>query len=288
MKTDIPTLDDIRKDRSMGDVKARSQPVYDRPEFAIDEGLQNGKYTIMVLIPTHDMVPHQWAIDYANMLAWTVAAIGDRVNLVTQVVPGTYVHRAREQLLDEAMSTGCHYMLWIDSDMRFPPDALVRLLAHDEDVVGINYSGRGVPPRFIAIKRIGYDHREDGQGGKMCPTLPDSKGLEEVEAMGMGLVLMKARTCVNLPEDRPAFWFGYDKDVDTHMGEDVWFFRLLRNVNPGLKCYVDHDLSRECAHVGQLEYRVQHAEAFYEGGGNGGDHNLLGATDGDRDVDEQE
>ncbi len=254
-----------------------------------------GKYRVIISIPTHAMVPYQFAFDLANMVGYTVATIGDKVDIITNVVAGTYVHKAREQLLNEALAMGCHYMLWLDSDMRFPKDALVKLLGHDEAMVGINYSTRGIPPRFVAISRIGVDHKksEGGEGGKLCGTWDTSTGLEKVEAIGFGMVLMKAEVTVNLPDDEPVFWFGYEDQMGTHVGEDVWFCRMVRKVNPGLEIKVDHDLSRECAHCGHLEYKVEHAQAMLEElpteeGDERGDHLVYGATDGDSELGEQE
>jgi hypothetical protein len=42
------------------------------------------------------------------------------------------------------------------------------------------------------------------------------------------------------------------------MGEDVWFFRLIRETT-GFKLYVDQDLSQEVKHIGQMEYEPAHA-----------------------------
>jgi hypothetical protein len=222
----------------------------------------SGKKTIIVSIPTHAMIPYQFAVDLANMIGFTIAALGDQVNIITNVVAGTYIHRAREQLLHDAYDIGCNYMLWLDSDMRFPKDALIRLLAHDEDLVGANYSTRSVPSRFVAIERIGLDHEGNG---KLLGTYPDSTGLQEAEAIGFGLVLMKMRVYEDLPKDTPLFWFGWiEKEgaASTHMGEDVWFCRLVREA--GYKVYVDHDLSKQVLHCGHLEYRLEHVHAMEE------------------------
>jgi hypothetical protein len=217
---------------------------------------------VSICVPTHEFIPYQFAFDLANMCAFAVHASGDRIKIQTFVQAGTYVHRARQNLIDNV--PGAHYILWLDSDMRFPKETLLRLIQHDKPMVGINYSTRGVPPRFVAIKRVSIDHQEDGLGGKICATLEDSTGLEEVEAIGFGAVLMKAAIIPTLPtEGEPWFWYGLDKnDRELHVGEDVWFCRLVREA--GWQIFVDHDLSKECAHVGVLEYKVQHAEGELE------------------------
>lgn len=212
---------------------------------------------IAVCVPSHDTLPATFAYDLAQMMAFTA------VNYVGPNEPiealgltftmGTYIHRARQQLADIALDQGTDYILWIDSDMRFPKDALLRLLKHREDVVGINYSKRGIPPSFVAIKSI--------HPPEQCVTLPDSTGLEEVEAIGFGLVLMKTKVLRALhdpeSEEGPWFWFDWEHERNAYVGEDVYFCRLLRDA--GFDLMVDHDLSKDCRHIGQLEYRVEHA-----------------------------
>jgi hypothetical protein len=45
---------------------------------------------------------------------------------------GTFVHQAREKLLHDVVELwGATHVLWLDADMTFPPDAALRLLAHD-------------------------------------------------------------------------------------------------------------------------------------------------------------
>lgn len=247
------------------------------------------KKRVIVCVPTHEMVPHQFAFDFANMIGYTLAAVGDQLDIVTNVVAGTYVHKARQQLVDEAIDIGCNWLLWVDSDMRFPKDALIRLMAHKEEMVGINYASRGVPTRFIAIERTRINHLEDGLGGKLLETWPESTGLEEVEALGFGMVLMQAQILTRLPENEPWFWFGRSDSGETHVGEDVWFCTMARKA--GVKIYVDHDLSKDCAHCGTLEYKLEHAQAMAEMAEEEGlnvDYDVLGATDGDSQLDEPE
>lgn len=256
------------------------------------------KQRLIVNVPTHEMVPYQFAFDLANMIGYTAAMVGDKLDIVTNVVPGTYVHKARQQLVSGALEIGCNWMLWVDSDMRFPKDALLRLMQHNVDVVGVNYATRQMPPRYVAIKRVSADAKD--QKGALCPTRPESTGLEEVEALGFGLVLMKASITENMPKDEPWFWFGWDFEKGLHVGEDVWFCRLARK--GGAKIFVDHDLSKEIAHCGHFEYRIEHANGFeseiadmiedyeeYHGEARpNGDHDVLGVADGDGQLAEQE
>lgn len=62
------------------------------------------------------------------------------INLQTSMISN-----GRNGTVEIALTNKCDYLFWIDSDMRFPPDALMRLLSHQKEVVGAIYNKR-VPP----------------------------------------------------------------------------------------------------------------------------------------------
>lgn len=211
------------------------------------------KPKIAIAIPTHDMVPALFMYDVASLCAYTIAVMPEDVPLGIHMVTGTYIHTARQDLANALVEQGVTHVLWLDSDMRFPRDALVRLLRHNVEMVGINYAKRGVPSGFVAIKKVGIP-------GEPLRTTDESTGLEEVEALGFGCVLMKASALQGLPDPNEVPWFQNVHMGDGQwMGEDVHFCKLIREA--GHKIYVDHDLSKECAHIGQFEYLLAHAEA---------------------------
>jgi hypothetical protein len=219
---------------------------------------------IAICIPAHDMCHTQFMYDLAKMMGHLGAGpIADGVieAISIQLVQGTYVQLARQELANMCLELDVDYSLWLDSDMRFPSDTLTRLLLRKEDIVGINYSTRGVPANFVAIKKVGG---KDGPGKKL-ETLEDSTGLEEAEAIGFGAVLIRNRVFKRLHERKPikehgpwfkVDWCDYLKRI---RGEDVNFCMRAREV--GFRVMVDHDLSKECQHLGTFPYRLEHAEA---------------------------
>ncbi len=240
-----------------------------------------GKYHIAICIPSHENVPYQFANSLANMIGYTIHEIGDQVDVTVQWVIGTYVARAREQLLAAVGEVGAHYILWLDSDHGFPKDALIRLLAHDKPVVGVNYSGRKIPCRYIAVKQtIMEGHAQ----ARLCRTEEDSTGLESVEAIGMGMMLMKAAIIPTLPKGEPMFLCRY-LESGNFVGEDVHFCKLIRDA--GWEILVDHDLSKEITHIGQMAYSLHHVWAMAEEGYDV-DYELLGTTDSGGELGESE
>jgi len=96
---------------------------------------------------------------------------------------------------------------------------------------------------------------------------------------------MKCAIIPTLPIDKPRFFFETNDAGDIHVGEDVWFCRLVRAA--GWEIHVDHDLSRECTHIGQFEYRLNHVWAMEEEGVNV-DYDVQRVEDGGSELGEPE
>ena len=174
----------------------------------------------------------------------------------------TYIDRAREDLAlmalyPEGEWSGVTHILWIDDDMIFPKDSLVRLLSRKLDCVGANYPKRGVPCTFNAAKSLGITN-----GGEKvyCETTKDSSGVEEVEGLGFGLVLVKADAFREMK--RPWFSTHYNMEKRWYIGEDIDFCMKYRDT--GRTIHVDHDLTKEVLHVGWYEYGYEAAQAWQE------------------------
>jgi hypothetical protein len=210
---------------------------------------------ILVAVPSHDSLPALFAYDLGQLMAYTAANMPPNVSVALTFVTGTLIHTARNDIARMAVEKEADLILWLDSDMRFPKDLLARLMLHKKDMVGINYAQRRVPPGFVAIKTIRPPTR--------LVTGPDSTGLEEVEAVGFGAVLMRGTMLRKVAEaaTEPLFWFGLNEHGGM-IGEDVHF--CMQASREGFKIFVDHDLSKECAHIGEFEYKVDHAQAVLE------------------------
>jgi len=224
-------------------------------------------YNVTVVVPSGTDVKAYFAHDLAQMMAYTAQHYlkpGNlsKLNLAFQVA--TYIHSARQILADASLNIGSHYTLFIDSDMRFPPDALIKLLMHGKPMVGINCSTRNIPPRFVAVKRV---TGPNGEIGEVLRTTPDSAGLEPVEAVGFGMVLIRQDVFLALPDPTvlPWFWFDWIQGHagKTQVGEDVHFCNLVREA--GFEILVDHDLSRKIRHIGSMEYDISCPLAYEEG-----------------------
>lgn len=117
---------------------------------------------------------------------------------------GSMITKQRNDLVQMAIDQNMDYIMWIDTDMIMPPDALLRLLAHDKQVVGATYNKR-VPP-YETLGRLKGERPEDLRKG----------GLFEAEAMPGGFMLVK--TDVYRRIGWPYYWETYQWPGDSGVG----------------------------------------------------------------------
>lgn len=193
--------------------------------------------------PTLSMVPAAFALDLAQLYA-TTRESGRWTSVTLGLLGATYVHVGREAFLEGAIARQATHVLWLDTDMVFPPDTALRLAAHDRPIVACNCVMRD--PRIL------FTAQRAGQG---ILTGPDSTGLEAADTVGMAVMLMRTDVVADLA--RP--WFTHGRtDAGRDVGEDVMFCRALRAA--GQQIYIDHDLSKEIGHIGPHTFRPREAQ----------------------------
>ena len=209
--------------------------------------------TIGVLIPTRDFVNSGFAYDLARLVGFTVGNTNHKVVLYTS--SGTLLSAQRQDLAKSAIEAGCTHTLWLDSDMRFPKDTIVRLLKHDIGIVCANYAKRRFPTEPIAVRK--NTEGEDAKTIQRVYTEDHSTGLVDVDYCGMGVMLVKAEVYKTM--EYPWFAIPWVPNAQDYMGEDVWFCR--RAAENGTKTYIDQDLSKEVHHIGSFEFKHEHTIA---------------------------
>jgi hypothetical protein len=195
--------------------------------------------------PTRDQVPAAFAVDVAQLYAYTRERGPWGPNVTVGFIASTYIHVGREFFLEASLKQGATHVLWLDTDMSVPRETAVLLSLHDQPIVACNYVVRQASGLFTAFR--------DEQ---RIPTHADSTGLEAVEYCGMGVMLMRTDVASNLM--RPWFRHGINEHGGD-IGEDVGFCRALTAA--GHLIYIDHDLSKEIGHIGQYTYRTVASDA---------------------------
>jgi hypothetical protein len=233
---------------------------------------------VLVALPTRDHVPAEFMHDFARLTATvcsTMVADG-LIEWSINMLQGTAIHTLRQELAELALERDATHMLWLDTDHRFPANAFFRLWAHHLPMVGVNYSTRKWPCTCVAFKRVATTPAESNV---KVYTLPESSGVEKVDAVGFGMVLLDVAVLRSLDPKERWFMWGYDPESKRDMGEDVYFCSKVRQA--GWDIHIDHDLSKEVGHLGTFEYRVDHANMWLGEDLANGDKQLLKPADSD-------
>lgn len=211
---------------------------------------------VCVSVPAGDMVKTDFAYDLARMIGATAYHRRD-VQIQLAMQKSSILVLGRHRGVQTAAEADSTHILWLDSDMRFPKDTLVRLLAHDQPIVAASYVTRRLPVQPVTFAKAVIDPA----ARERLYTEPDAAGLVEVDATGMGCMLVKMEVFENTPDP----WFLDEYANGLYTGEDVYFCRKARE--HGYPVLIDQSLSQQIAHVGEFEYRHEHALALRDQAG---------------------
>lgn len=208
---------------------------------------------VAVVFCSHDRVHAGWAYDYGHLVGHFIGnggyieETGERYALALNWCMTSMLAEGRQRLIEDLKAKNCDKVLWLDTDMRFPRQALHMLLRHkDAKIVGVNYVSRRPPFRFTAAT-LDENHLE---------TKPNDSGLVEVGHLGMGCVLMDMSIFAN--DEGPWFsfdWYKKETGQWAQVGEDVFFCREMRA--RGHKIYVDQELSSHIGHEGDFAFTAE-------------------------------
>lgn len=203
--------------------------------------IQRERRRVSILTPCDDTVKTFYATSLLQMMQVTIMAQPESLEGVNAICSGSSIlPESRQKLADQALEAGATHLLWIDSDMKFPPDTLLRFLKRDEKIIGINAVSRRPP--YVPCAQM--------TDGSYVITNKESSGLEKVGRMGFGVLWVAAEVFKEMT--KPYFAFDYMHDKQTFRGEDYFFFHKTRQL--GFEAYVDHDLSKEVLHLGTFGF----------------------------------
>lgn len=158
-------------------------------------------------------------------------------------VRSSILPKNRMDIMNLARKAEVDYLLFLDSDHTFPANLLHRLLAHDLPVVAANCVTKQIPATTTA-RSWSADPK-----GEIVYT-DDKEGLEEVWRVGTGVMLIRKDVIQKIPNS--AWAMKYLPEADTFQGEDWTFCQACQEAK--IPIYVDHSVSREVGHIGNLNY----------------------------------
>lgn len=192
---------------------------------------------IMLAIPTDKYIETACFESIYNM-----DKCGHDVEMCTCM--GYGVDTARNILAEEAINNEYDYVLWVDSDMVIPADALKRLLSHGKDIVSGLYSYKVLlRDEVCCLKKVG-----DRYGNYKASEIVKLHDLLEVDAFGFGCALTSVKALKSIKE--PRFVFKQD------LGEDIYF--CIKAKEAGFSLYADPNVL--CGHIGYVNYNLKGGE----------------------------
>lgn len=122
---------------------------------------------------------------------------------------------SRNALVRRSLEAGSEWILFLDDDHVFSQDILMRLLTHEQDVVGSLYLRRGSP-----FSPVAFSHRnEDGLYQTIDLTTLPNEGLLKVQAVGAAGLLIRSEVFRAVPDP----WFEHGRVGDWDASEDIIF-----------------------------------------------------------------
>lgn len=181
---------------------------------------------------------------------------------------GGSIQTQRSKLVTDMLATKATHMMFIDDDLDFLAEDIVRLVQHDRDVVAGVYAKREIEwPQVIAASKAGKDPRMYSSVLAMDPLhnaghlVIDGELLEAV-SVSAGFLLIKREVLERMIANYPELIFcdGAGKEhsmlFDTSINdgiyatEDVTFSRRWRQM--GGRIWVD--MKARIGHCGEFEY----------------------------------
>lgn len=189
---------------------------------------------ILIAIPCMDQVP----VPFCNSLA-RLQKVGD---CVLAMKSGSLIYDSRNDLATFAIKSEADYVFWLDSDMVFKPDTLIRMLdtlkKNDLDMLTGLYFRRVPPYSPVLFDRLAMKENGDMDFSEF-KEIPSE--LFEIGGCGFGCVLMDTSVLMSVQAKHGNMFAPMGNN-----GEDVAF--CIRAKDCGYKIYCDPTLV--CGHVG--------------------------------------
>ena len=200
---------------------------------------------ILIAVPCMDMVP----VAFCHSLA-QLQKVGD---CYLTMKAGSLIYTSRNSLATEAIKSEADYVFWLDSDMVFPADTLVRMMdilkKNDLDILTGLYFRRVAPFSPVLFDKLEINGVE--AAFTEFETIPDK--LFEVGACGFGCVLMRTECLYDIGGKYGGVWF----TPMNNAGEDCSF--CIRAREEGYHIFLDPSIA--CGHMGYAAVTKEFYEA---------------------------
>ena len=198
---------------------------------------------ILIAVPCFDMIHTEFVRSFIDLEKPDGTAYA--------FITNTMIYDARNTIAQNAIKEGFDRVLWLDSDMTFKPDTLMRLSA-DMDDMGMNfvsglYVKRKPPINPVLCDTLYRRVTESGDVECAASSYVDypKDSVFEIAGAGFGCVMTSAELLRRLVDK-----YGAPFTPMMGMGEDLSF--CLRATCVGVKMFCDSRI--KCGHIGQRVY----------------------------------
>lgn len=201
---------------------------------------------ILIAIPTLGSVPIEF---FTSMLS---LRIPENVEAEISVNANALVYVSRNSFAMKAIDGKFDYILWLDSDMVFPPDTLIRLLEDAEknklDFVSAIYFKRQLPTAPVIYKSLHWEQKPDGTTDHSSVPFDDYPRDRMFRISGAGLACTLTKVSV-IEQCAQRFRLSPFEPMP-FMGEDLSFCWKVNEC--GVKMYCDSRV--KVGHVGSYVF----------------------------------
>lgn len=195
----------------------------------------------LVAIPCFDTVYTDFMLSLLNL-----QRVGQ---CYLQVVKSSLIYDARNKLAKHAIDGGYDRVLWLDSDILFESDLMIKLAEHLDNgleyVSGL-YFKRQYPTEPVCFQNIvqNYEGEELVTKANIYRNYPKDQ-LFEVDATGFGAVMMTVDLIKKVSGK-----YGLPFSPQLGLGEDMSFCWRAKQIGSKLYC----DSSIKLKHIGSIAY----------------------------------
>lgn len=178
---------------------------------------------VLIGVPTSEFARRADFYDYFNTL--------EKPDGSLIISPhGSSPAKSRNIIIEQAILNGCTHILFVDDDMAFRKDSLIKLLSHDKDVVSGLYFGRNFPHQPMIFDKV------DEKGRAFAYFMNGhSNGLVKIAACGFGFCLVKVSVLQKM--EKP--WVRLGELDAQEWCDDLGFFHRLSKVTDDIYCDTD-------------------------------------------------
>jgi len=255
------------------------------PMWKPDTGQKEGKkttkspYNIMICTPCHSDVTMHYT---QALLELQQLCIKKGIRITFTLLKSSLVTQGRNLCVSAFLESNCTHMLFVDSDIYFRAESIIKLLDLDKELISIPYPLKTMMWDKLYKKWNDGEVKNAGDIHRWLNTYPmkvadpdnitlDS-GVMEVTHSPTGCMLIKRSVFDKMIEkypdkniiqktvingeyvDRPHLWNFFDcihdPETKTYLGEDFSFCKLWKDI--GGKCYVF--VNDPIIHVGEHQY----------------------------------